>query len=79
VHEFGVGLGLGAPEVVVDVDDGEVEIELGAEFEKGVEEAEGVGASGDSDAQLVAWLEHGVAGDGLADLVEEGHDGSGSG
>jgi hypothetical protein len=73
VHEFSVGLRLVAPEVVVDVDDGEVEVELGPEFEKGVEEAEGVGASGDGDAQLVARLEHGVAGDRLADLVEEGH------
>jgi hypothetical protein len=46
---------------------------LGAEFEEDVEEADGIGASGDRDSDMVAGGQHLVAGDGCADLCKEGH------
>lgn len=62
---------------MVDVDNGKAEVEFRPEFQEDVKEAKGVSAPGDGDAYDVAGTQHGVAGDGLADWVEEGHGNAG--
>ena len=55
------------------MNDRKTQVIFWAEFEEEMEEANGVRASGDSDAQIVASAQHCITGDCLADLVEEGH------
>jgi hypothetical protein len=73
VHELCIRSRVGPAKTVVEMDDGEAQGEFGAEFEQNVEEADGIRAAGDRDAEAVAGLEELVAGDGLADTVKKGH------
>ena len=58
---------------MVGVDDGELEGEFGAELEEDMQEADGIRASGDRYADVVARLEELVAGEGVANAVEKQH------
>jgi hypothetical protein len=69
-HEFGVLAGFLAAQPVVQVKNGQTEVPAGSEFEEDVKEADGVGAAGDGDTDLLGRLKHAVAGDGLSDAIE---------
>ena len=70
-HEFGILAGFLAAQAVVQVENAQTEVPAGSEFEQDVEEADGIGAARDGDTDLLAGLEHAVAGDGLSDAIEQ--------
>ena len=55
---------------MVDVEDREAQIQTGGKVTEDVEEADGIGATGDSDSDAIAGGEHAMAFDGADDAGE---------
>jgi hypothetical protein len=69
--ELGIGARSVAAQIVIDVHDADRQVPPGGKLEENVEEADGVGAAGDSDSNAIAGIEHAMALDGMDDSVEQ--------